>query len=181
MKKKITLIKLFVLMLIPINGLVLAQAPKEIPRQEEEIILEEVVVVATRVGEEIIRIPANVTVITSEDIERSTAKQITELLRREAGIMVTNTSGSTPTGVTVEARGFNNGGGNGGRTLVLVDGWKANEADSSNPDWALIPLDNIDRIEVVRGPATAIYGDSAVAAVINIITKRGIGRPTIEL
>jgi iron complex outermembrane receptor protein len=181
MKKKIVVMKLFVLILIPINCLVFAQASKEIPQQKELIVLEEIVVVASRESEEIIRIPANVTVITAEDIERSTAKEITELLREEAGIMVTNTSGSTPTGITVEARGFNNGGGNGGRTLVLVDGWKANEADSSNPDWALIPLHNIDRIEVVRGPATAIYGDSAMAAVINIITKKGIGRPIIEL
>lgn len=181
MKKKIVVMKLFVLMLIPINSLILAQTSEEMPQQKEVIRLEEVVVVATRDREEIIRIPANVTVITAGDIERSTAKEITELLREEAGIMVTNTSGSTPTGITVEARGFNNGGGNGGRTLVLVDGWKANQADSSNPDWALIPLHNIDRIEIIRGPATAIYGDSAMAAVINIITKKGEGRPSVEL
>ncbi len=181
MKKKILIMKLLVLILVPINGPLLAQGPKEMPPEKEKIVLDEIVVVATREREEIIRIPANVTVITADDIERSTAKEITELLRREAGIMVTNTSGSTPTGITVEARGFNNGGGNGGRTLVLIDGWKANEGDTSNPDWALIPLHNIERIEVVRGPATAIYGDSAMAAVINIITKRGVGRPIIEL
>jgi len=181
MKKKILIMKLLVLIVVPINGTLLAQGPKQMPAGKQEVVLDEIVVVATREREEIIRIPANVTVITAEDIERSTAKEITELLRREAGIMVTNTSGSTPTGITVEARGFNNGGGNGGRTLVLIDGWRANEADSSNPDWALIPLQNIERIEVVRGPATAIYGDSAMAAVINIITKKGAGRPTIEL
>jgi iron complex outermembrane receptor protein len=181
MKKKILIMKLLVLVLVPINGPLLAQGPKEMPPEKQEIVLDEIVVVATREREEIIRIPANVTLITADDIEKSTAKEITELLRREAGIMVTNTSGSTPTGITVEARGFNNGGGNGGRTLVLIDGWRANEADTSNPDWALIPLHNIERIEVVRGPATAIYGDSAMAAVINIITKRGVGRPTIEL
>ncbi len=99
MKKKILVMKLFVLVLLPVNGLLLAQAPEETPPQKEEIILDEIVVVATREREEIIRIPANVTVITAEDIERSTAKEISELLRREAGIMVTNTSGSTPTGI----------------------------------------------------------------------------------
>jgi iron complex outermembrane receptor protein len=179
MKMRILLVKLLVSIFILTNGLLLALA-NEMPR-EEETILEEIVVVATRGEEEIIRIPANVTVVTAEDIKSSTAKEITELLRTEAGIMVTNTSGSAPTGITVEARGFNNGGGNGGRTLVLVDGWKANEADSSNPDWTLIPLHNIGRIEIVRGPATAIYGDSAMAAVINIVTKEGRGRPTTEL
>ena len=138
-------------------------------------------VTATRYEEELFSVPANVTVITRKHIERSTATETTELLRSEVGIMVTNTSGSTATGITVEARGFNNGGGNGGRTLVLIDGRKANEADSSNPDWALIPLENIERIEIIRGPATAIYGDSAMAGVINIITKKGEGKPTIEI
>ena len=81
----------------------------------------------------------------------------------------------------METRGFNNGGGNGGRTLVLIDGWKANRADTNNPDWALIPLDNIERIEIIRGPASAIYGDSAMAGVINIITKSGRGGPAIDI
>ena len=144
----------------------------------ESVKLEEIVVVATREREDIIRVPANVTVITAEDIEMSGVSQITELLRSEAGLTVTNTAGSSPTGITVEARGFNNGGGNGGRTLVLIDGEKANDADSSIPDWASIPLDNIDRVEIIRGPATAIYGDSAMASVINIISKKGMGKPT---
>ena len=147
----------------------------------ESVKFEEIVVVATREREDIIRVPANVTVITAEDIEMSGVSQITELLRSEAGLTVTNTAGSSPTGITVEARGFNNGGGNGGRTLVLIDGRKANDADSSIPDWASIPLDNIDRVEIIRGPATAIYGDSAMASVINIITKKGIGKPTAEI
>ena len=152
------------------------------PSQEKNLFeLEEIVVVATREEEEIVRVPGNVTIITSEDIEKSTVNKITELLRKESGIMVTNTSGSTPTGITVETRGFNNGGGNGGRTLVLIDGWKANRADTNNPDWALIPVDNIERIEIIRGPASAVYGDSAMAGVINIITKGGSDEPAIEI
>lgn len=144
------------------------------PEPQRPIILEEVVVTATRVPERLWRLPAHVTVIHAEDIERSTAVDIPELLRREAGIFVTKTATASESAV-VDFRGFNNGGGNGQRTLVLVDGRRVNEADTSNADWALIPLENIERIEIVRGPASAVYGDNAVAGVIQVFTKKGEG------
>jgi len=174
MKRKCIVLGLFVLL-----GWV-CPAQADGGKATSPAIMKEIVVVATREPEKIIRVPGNVTVITSDDIKQSSARDLTDLLKVESGLMVTNTSGSTPTGINVETRGFNNGGGNGGRTLVLIDGWKANQADSSNPDWALIPIGNIDRIEVIRGPATAVYGDSAMAGVINIITKKGAGKPTIN-
>lgn len=141
---------------------------------QREIVLGEVVVTATRIPEPLWRVPAHVTVIRAEDIERSTARDIPELLRHEAGIFVTKTS-SSPESAVVDFRGFNNGGGNGQRLLVLVDGRRVNEADTSNADWALIPLENIERIEIVHGPASAVYGDNAVAGVIQVITKTGEG------
>lgn len=180
MRKRIITISLFYL-LFPLCGLTTAETPDGMVQPKEEIMLDETVIVATREEEDIIRIPGNVSVITSDDIERSTAKEISDILRKESGIMVTNTSGSTPTGITVEFRGFNNGGGNGGRTLVLIDGWKVNQADTSSPDWASIPLDNIERVEIIRGPATAIYGDIAMAGVINIITKSGSGKADLNI
>ena len=132
-----------------------------------------VVVTATRQPEPREGIPAQVTVITRAEIERSNATHVGDLLRGEAGLWVTNSSGSTPTGIVVEARGFNNGGGNGGRMLVLIDGRRANLADSSNPDWATIPVDTIERIEIVRGSSSALYGDNAIAGVVNVITRDG--------
>ncbi|MBW1976824.1 MAG: TonB-dependent receptor [Deltaproteobacteria bacterium] len=182
MKKwKVVLVIQVLLLVFPFCNILVAETSTKMGKQEEIVTLPEKVVVATREEEEITRIPGNVTVITSDDIERSVAKDIPELLRSESGIMVTNTSGSTPTGITVEARGFNNGGGNGGRTLVLIDGWKANRADTGSPDWASIPLSNVERIEIIRGPVSAIYGDCAMAGVINIITKSGIDGPAIDL
>ena len=133
-----------------------------------------VIVTATRTPEPLWRVPAHVTVIRAEDIERSTAQDIPELLRHEAGIFVTKTA-TAPESAIVDFRGFNNGGGNGQRLLVLVDGRRVNEADSSFVDWALIPLENIERIEIVRGPASAVYGDNAVAGVIQVFTKTGEG------
>lgn len=132
-----------------------------------------VVVTATRQEEESLRIPSHVTVITQEDIQKSNATNAGDLLKTEAGLWVTNTSGSTPSGIMIDGRGFNNGGGNGSRILVLIDGRRTNLVDTSNPDWAAIPVESIERIEIVRGPATALYGDNAMAGVINIITKQG--------
>ena len=57
-------------------------------------------------------------------------------------------------------------------TLVLVDGRRVNEIDLSGVDWTQIPLDQIERIEIVRGSGSVLYGDNAAAGVINIITKK---------
>ena len=86
-------------------------------------------------------------------------------------IFETVASGAEPLdGTTVEARGFNNGGSLGSSLLVLVDGRRVNEADTGNTDWSLIPLDRVESIEIVRGAASALYGDNAVGGVINIRT-----------
>jgi outer membrane receptor protein involved in Fe transport len=128
-------------------------------------VVEEVTITAARSERSVLDVPGNVTVIDRETIERSGARSVPELLRREAGIFVTNWS-TNREGYTVEARGFNNGGGNGGRTLVMIDGRRVNEPDVMLPDWAFMPLDNLESIEVVRGPVNALYGDSAIAGVV---------------
>jgi len=130
----------------------------------------EVSVTATRGQRNPLDVPANVSVIDRAAIERSGAANVPELLRREAGLFVTNTT-TNPEGYSVEARGFQNGGGNGCRTLVLVDGRRANEADTGCPDWTFIALENVERIEVVRGPGSAVYGDNAIGGVIEIFTR----------
>ena len=130
--------------------------------------LDEIVVTATRTEEEIDKIPANVTVITREDIEKSTATTVQDLLRNEEGLVIRDLFG-TGTQSTVDMRGF----GLGKNTLILLDGRRLNEIDSGSPDWNLIPLENVERIEVVRGNGSVLYGDNAMVGVINIITKKG--------
>jgi outer membrane receptor protein involved in Fe transport len=129
----------------------------------------EVTVTATRAERDVLEVPGNVTVIEREEIERSGARSVPELLRRQSGLLVTTTT-SNPAGVQVEARGFNNGGALGSSLLVQVDGRRVNQADTGNTDWATIPLGSIESIEIVRGPASALYGDNAVGGVINIRT-----------
>jgi len=133
--------------------------------------VEEINKTAARSERDVLDVPGNVTKITREQIERSGARDVPELLRREAGVFVTNST-TNREGYVVEFRGFNNGGGNGSSTLVLVDGRRVNEPATSNPDWAFIPLDNVESIEVARGPASALYGDNAVAGVVHIRTLR---------
>jgi outer membrane receptor protein involved in Fe transport len=136
------------------------------------LVVDEVTITATRSERSVLDVPGNVTVIDRESIDQSGVRHVPELLRREAGIFVPNAT-SNPEGYTVEARGFNNGGGNGSGMLVMLDGRRLNEPNTGVTDWALIPLDQVERIEVVRGPASAAYGDQAMAGVIHIITRSG--------
>jgi outer membrane receptor protein involved in Fe transport len=135
---------------------------------------------ATRGEREVLDVPGNVTVIDRDEIERSGARSLPELLRRQPGIFVTNTT-TNPAGTIVDARGFNNGGGNGSSLLVLVDGRRANEPDTGSADWALLPLDMIESVEIVRGPASALYGDSAVGGILHIRTRPVPGPPRAAL
>jgi outer membrane cobalamin receptor len=137
--------------------------------QEKEVTLETVVVTATRDVQEIRKVPANVRVIAREQIEQFNAQSTVDLLRNEVGVMVRDFTGSGKT-VSVDIRGFGETGLL--NTLVLVDGTGVNEIDLSDVDWTEIPLDQIDRVEILRGPGSVLYGDNAVGTVINIITKK---------
>jgi iron complex outermembrane receptor protein len=137
--------------------------------QEKEITLEKVVVTGTRDVQEIRKIPANVTVITKEEIERSDSQTIVDLMTNEVGVVARDFYGTGKT-ASVDVRGFGETGPL--NTLVLVDGRRVNEIDLSGVDWTQIPLDQVERIEIVRGSGSVLYGDNAVGGVINIITKK---------
>ncbi|UCD35448.1 MAG: TonB-dependent receptor, partial [Nitrospiraceae bacterium] len=139
--------------------------------QDEAVLLDEVVVTATRYEEKVSSVPANVTVITEEDIRNSTARNIPDLLRLDPGIHV-NDIGGNQRNITVDVRGFGETAGL--NTLVLIDGRRVNQADLSGTDWTQIPLERVKKIEIVRGGRGSIlYGDNAAGGVINIITRDG--------
>ncbi|HWR57611.1 MAG TPA: TonB-dependent receptor [Thermodesulfovibrionales bacterium] len=138
---------------------------------EEKINIGEVVVTATRYEEKSTNVPANVSVITRKDIEKSTAQNIPDLLRSETGVQVNNVAGNRRF-FTVDVRGFGETAAL--NTLVLVDGRRTNQADLSGVDWMEIPLERVSRIEVIRGGrGSVLYGDNAAGGVINIITREG--------
>jgi iron complex outermembrane receptor protein len=153
-----------------------ANAPAPPPPAPPTRSVGEATITATRTKRGALEVPGNVTVIDRETIERSGVRDLPELLRREAGISVTNTT-TNPEGYTVEGRGFQNGSGGGSSLLVLMDGRRMNEPSGSTTDWALVHLDDVERVEIVRGPASALYGDNAVGGVIQIVTRRPEGPP----
>jgi iron complex outermembrane receptor protein len=170
---KLIVVLAFFLLIIGSGGFALA-APQD-GSPEKAIVMEEVVVTATRDTEEIRKVPANVSVITAREIEQSGATTVVEVLDKLESIQFRDYSGNSSQAV-IDMRGF--GGDNPyGKTLIMLDGRKMNRPDMSSINWLQIPLNNIERIEVVRGASSVLYGDAAIGGVINIITKKGEGRP----
>ncbi|NBC28359.1 MAG: TonB-dependent receptor [Spirochaetes bacterium] len=127
----------------------------------------EVVVTADRVETDILSTAAHVSIITSEDIRESGATNLVALLERQPGVNFRSYSNEGQ--ASIDMRGF--GEGSTGRVLILVDGRRQNNPDMSGINWLAIPVDAIERVEVLRGSASALYGNNAVGGVINIITK----------
>jgi vitamin B12 transporter len=143
--------------------------------QEKEITLEEVVVTATRVETPIEEIASSITVISSKDIERKKKSTVLELLRDVPGLDVVQSGG--PGHLTdIFIRGSKSE-----HTLVMIDGVEVNDPISPGRsyDFAHLTVDNIERIEIIRGPQSTLYGSDAMGGVINIITKKGEGKPKV--
>lgn len=139
-----------------------------------EDIYEQTVVTATRGQQSPLGAPNSTTIITSQDIRLSGITKIPELLRRAAGADVMQITGSD---TNVSIRGFNSRLSN--KLLVLVDGRSVYLDVLGATMWETlsIDVDQIERIEVVRGPGSALYGADAFSGVVNIITKEpGEGR-----
>lgn len=113
------------------------------------------------------KIAANISVISRDTIEHSTATSLPELLSREAGIKVRDSSGSPDQ--QIDLRGFGITGDR--NTLVLLDGQRLSEIELVTPQLSKIPVDAIERIEIVRGSGAVLYGGGATGGVINIITR----------
>jgi iron complex outermembrane receptor protein len=130
----------------------------------------EVVVTASRVEEPAENVPANVTVVTADDLVTSGQTTLVDALENLAGLHFRSSSGNAAQ-AEISMRGF--GENSFGRVLVLLDGRRLNRPDMASINWLQIPIENIERVEVIRGGSSVLYGDNAVAGVINIITKRG--------
>ncbi|MEW6501129.1 MAG: TonB-dependent receptor [Thermodesulfobacteriota bacterium] len=136
--------------------------------------LEEVVVTATRTPATVAEVGgSSVTVITAEEIAAKQQPTVEEVLKTVPGVSVV-ANGGMGTNTSVFIRGADSK-----NTLVLVDGVMFNDPSSGqrSANLANLTTDNIERIEIVRGPMSVLYGSNATAGVINIITKQGSGRP----
>ncbi|MBF0387066.1 MAG: TonB-dependent receptor [Candidatus Omnitrophica bacterium] len=117
------------------------------------------------------------TVVTSRDIKKSGKTMVVEVLRDIPGLTVAS-SGALGGATSVYLRGAD-----AGYTLVMIDGVEVNDPMSTDRsfNFANLSTDNVERIEVVRGPQSTLYGADAIAGVINIITKKGSGAPRFAM
>lgn len=134
--------------------------------------MDEYVVTGTSSAQQIKELPKHVTVITREDIEKSSAQTIVDLLGQEPGITIKSNFAHEKK-ATVDLRG--QGATAVSNVLFLVNGHRINPVDMAGADLSTISLAQIERIEIVRGPGSVRHGDNAIGGVINIITKSGAG------
>jgi len=137
--------------------------------------LPQIVVTATKTETPLNEIGSVVTVISAEDIAAKNLTNVADALRTVPGLDVIR-SGGPGQQTSVFMRGTNSN-----HTLVLIDGVEVNDPSSPNGgfDFAFLQTDNIERIEVLRGAASAVYGSDAIGGVINVITKKGRGAPKL--
>jgi vitamin B12 transporter len=129
--------------------------------------LDDVVVTATRMEQPQSAVLADVTVISPEEIQRSGATGVADVLARTPGVQFSR-NGGPGSSTSVFLRGADTR-----FTAVFVDGVRVDSQSTGGATWESIPLAQVDRIEVLRGPAAAVYGSDAIAGVIQIFTKKG--------
>lgn len=132
--------------------------------------VDETVITATKQETPQEEVPQPVSVITSDEVEKSPAYNVGEMLDTIPGVRIIS-SGTVGSAQGVSIRSLNGGPGS-NKTLVLLDGRPVNDAWSGEVNWHSIPFELVDRVEVVRGPGSALYGSQASAGVISVFTKK---------
>jgi outer membrane cobalamin receptor len=129
--------------------------------------MEEIVVIASKYPEDLLGSTASVEIISREEIAISRSENLAGIIRNIAGLEITD-YGSQGDVKAVSIRGSSPE-----QVLIMIDGQIANDPQTGKIDLGLIPSDMIEKIEIYRGPASALYGANALGGVINIITKSG--------
>jgi vitamin B12 transporter len=127
-----------------------------------------IVITGTRTPTRVSQLLADVTVIGREQIDQATGRTLPELLAQQAGVQFWSNGGVGKVG-SVSLRGLE-----ARHTLLLVDGVRVGSATTGTPTWETVPLDSIERIEIVRGPLSGLYGSDAVGGVVQIFTRQGL-------
>ncbi|HWV46290.1 MAG TPA: TonB-dependent receptor plug domain-containing protein [Nitrospira sp.] len=151
-----------------------ASAQEVAMADQPELEAPDVVVSATKTPTPVKQVTSAVEVITGEQMQQRKIRTISEALRWAQGLSV-NQSGGPGTAVDVRIRG-----GTPEQTMVLIDGAIVNSATIGNYDFANLTSDNIERIEILRGSQSMLWGSDAMGGVINITTKRGRDKPNIS-
>ncbi len=132
----------------------------------EPIALNDIVVTASRVEQPRSKVIGDITVIERPAIERMGAGSFTDLLRLQPGVQISS-NGGAGTSSNIFLRGTNDQ-----HVVVLVDGLRINSATLGTTSYENLPLSQIDRVEILRGPASSLYGADAIGGVIQIFTRK---------
>ncbi len=136
---------------------------------------EVIMVTATRTETPVSQLPDSVSIISREQIDQQKATTIFEALRSVPGLNIRKSGGiGRQTNVTIRGSSTN-------QVLVMIDGVQVNSPTLGSFDFASLTTDNVERIEVLRGPQSTLYGSDAMGGLINIITKRGKGKPKFSI
>ncbi|MCD8554732.1 TonB-dependent receptor [Seleniivibrio sp.] len=139
---------------------------------EDSATLEETAVTATRTTTAVEDAPASVSVITGDEIKQHSISTIDDALKYETGVMVGRNKGIMSATPSIALRGLNGQ----DRTLIMIDGIPVNDGYSAGVTWTQLGVQNVERIEITRGPASALYGGHALGGAVNIITHKPAGR-----
>jgi vitamin B12 transporter len=143
--------------------------------EQTEVVLPEVVVTASRLEEPLDQTPQDAAVITRADIEKKGVPFVIDLLRSQPDLQIVQ-NGGPGTQATLLMRGSGSN-----QLLLLVDGINFNSPSVGSTDLSSLLTSDIERIEIIKGPLSTLYGSNAMAGVINIITKKGTGKPKADV
>jgi vitamin B12 transporter len=141
------------------------------PSNQPSVYLDPIIVTATRSAEPLQATIGDNSVVTRAELDARPDATVSEVLGRQRGITFVN-YGGPQTLSTINVRGTNSN-----QTLVLIDGVRINNGSNGLPPLNAVPANAIERIEIVRGATSSLYGADAIGGVINIITRQGAERP----
>ncbi|MCK5099308.1 MAG: TonB-dependent receptor [Desulfobacteraceae bacterium] len=137
--------------------------------KDDPLVMDEVVVTSTRTKHTVMETPSNISVITAKDIKAMDAKNMAEIIKKMPGVYATNASGLEP---KLSLRGTHIGMSPG--AMVLINGIPMSLGKFGYTDYESIPVETIERIEIVKGPMSSLYGGNSARGVINVITKKSL-------
>ena len=130
--------------------------------------LKETVVTASRTAQRADELVSDVVIINRADIEKSSGRTLPEILARAPGVQF-SANGGLGKNSSVNIRGAE-----ARHTVLLIDGVRFGSATTGSPNWDTIPVDMIERIEILKGPASALYGSEAVGGVVQVFLRKGV-------
>ena len=149
--------------------------------QPGSIIFEEAIITATRKPQAAKLAPASVALITAAQLQEKNITTFDQAFEETPGVVVTRSSGANVQAFSIRGASEVAGGGIGNRVLLLIDGRPALSPESAGALWNLVPLNSIERIEVVKGAYSSLYGSSAMGGVVNVITRKPTLEPSTKL